>query len=242
MPLLIVLLGLGIYAIVVLFLEKRDFIANGRFTKVENIAESSIDSSISTPKSAQNEIIEDIAQAPDVVDIAPPSLDSTSAQDTAPQAPIAQELESIPNISYATAKRRLNIRQSASTQALVLSSLNIGEKVELISEPIDSATERFIKIRNANGIEGFVALRFLNTNVAESAPQTNAQTSNVANMHIVKPNTLNVRLEPDSNAAIIGYLTRGMRVVVHEVVNGFAKVQLPNQQYGYTAYQYLAKE
>nr|QGT50244.1 hypothetical protein Helico6505_0760 [uncultured Helicobacter sp.] len=154
-----------------------------------------------------------------------PQIDERNEQNPVSPTQVPQIAESAKVYRYA--KARINIRRNPSSESPVISRANTDESLEVIGESLE-----WSKVRNAAGVEGYVATRLLKLRPNPTSGE----------MYIVIPNTLNVRLHMDRTSPIIGHLTKNMRVDVLEINGEWAKIQLPNKQYGYTALSFLAKE
>lgn len=154
-----------------------------------------------------------------------PQTDKRNEQDPVSQIQVPQTTETTKVYRYA--KARVNIRRDPSSESPVVSGANTDERLEVIGE-----SSEWSRVRNIAGVEGYVATRLL-----KSRPNLASN-----EMYIVIPNTLNVRLHMDRTSPIIGHLTKNMRVDVLEINGEWAKIQLPNKQYGYTVLSFLAKE
>lgn len=194
-------------------------------TNVENLAinttETPTDSSLQIPTQSKNQESEINKLASANL----PQTDKRNEQDPVSQIQVSQTTETAKVYRYA--KARINIRRNPSSESPVVSGANTDERLEVIGE-----SSEWSRVRNIVGVEGYVATRLL-----KSRPNLASN-----EMYIVIPNTLNVRLHMDRTSPIIGHLTKNMRVDVLEINGEWAKIQLPNKQYGYTALSFLAKE
>lgn len=124
------------------------------------------------------------------------------------------------------AKYRANVRKAADIESPVISRVYIGETLQVLG-----TDGEWSRIRNGLGIEGYVASRLIT--------QVDGTSSDV---YVVIPNALNVRLRADIESTIIGRLNARTRIYVLDIEGEWAKIQLPNRQYGYVSLEYIAKE
>lgn len=163
-------------------------------------------------------------------------------QETNPQAvvdntqattPLEQELPSqLPpsqasSQKYGYAKYRINIRQTPSSESAIISRAAVGEALEILSDEQDG----WSKVKSRFGVEGYVASRLL----AQNLDSQNGEP------YVVVANALNVRSKADSQGAVIGRLSHNMRIYVLETQGEWAKIQLPNKQYGYISLNHISK-
>lgn len=128
---------------------------------------------------------------------------------------------------YGYAKYRINIRQAPNSESAIISRAAVGEALEILSDGQDG----WSKVKSRFGVEGYVASRLLTQNL----------TSQDGEPYIVVANALNVRSKADSQGAVIGRLSHNMRIYVLETQGEWAKIQLPNKQYGYISLNHISK-
>lgn len=131
-------------------------------------------------------------------------------------------------------KGSLNLRNGASTQSAVISSLTKGTAVTVYSEE-----NGWAKI-NANGKTGYVSTSYLSagTPVNSAAKPPSEVTTKYVD---VSKGTLNLRSAASTSSAVIAALTKGTTVTVYWEANGWAKVNA-NGKDGFVSSQYLASQ
>ncbi|MCF2647699.1 SH3 domain-containing protein [Niallia circulans] len=130
----------------------------------------------------------------------------------------------------------LNVRESASTKAKVLTKLKQNTKVEVVSE-----SNGWSKIK-VNGINGYVASEYIKADQTEEKKTTDTSNEQKTATKYVNVNTgssLNLRNSPSNSASIIVKLAKDVAVTVYSESNGWSKVEVYGKQ-GYVATQYLA--
>ncbi len=130
----------------------------------------------------------------------------------------------------------LNVRESASTKAKVLTKLKQNTKVEVVSE-----SNGWSKIK-VNGINGYVASEYIKADQTEEKKTTDTSNEQKTATKYVNVNTgssLNLRNSPSNSASIIVKLAKDVGVTVYSESNGWSKVEVYGKQ-GYVATQYLA--
>ena len=170
----------------------------------------------------------EIESTPQVVEPQETNPQAVIVDNTQATAPLEQELPSqASSQKYGYAKYRINIRQTPSSESAIISRAAVGETLEILSDEQDG----WSKVKSRFGVEGYVASRLL----AQNLDSQNGEP------YIVVANTLNVRLKADSQGAVIGRLSHNMRVYVLETQGEWAKIQLPNKQYGYISLHHISK-
>ncbi len=245
LPFLIVALGVGLYIAVIMLIEQQDFIIGKRPNSVyqgnsqiagaesPHISKDTHKEIDETYKHIQKDSHKKASSEADSIK----NIESTP-QVVEPQAPLEQELPSqvLPSQlppsqassqKYGYAKYRINIRQTPSSESAIISRAAVGETLEILSDEKDG----WSKVKSRFGVEGYVASRLL----AQNLDSQNGEP------YIVVANTLNVRLKADSQGAVIGRLSHNMRVYVLETQGEWAKIQLPNKQYGYISLNHISK-
>lgn len=253
LPFLIVALGIGVYVAVIMLMDQKNLIISKRSPSGSHIVKND---PLNTPQEpvqiAQNEPSKEVDSTlePLIEDPAPAlpttEIESTpqvvEPQETNPQAvvdntqattPLEQELPSqLPpsqasSQKYGYAKYRINIRQTPSSESAIISRAAVGEALEILSDEQDG----WSKVKSRFGVEGYVASRLL----AQNLDSQNGEP------YVVVANALNVRSKADSQGAVIGRLSHNMRVYVLETQGDWAKIQLPNKQYGYISLNHISK-
>ena len=249
LPFLIVALGIGVYVAVIMLMDQKNLIISKRSPNGSHIVKNDPLNAPQEPvQIAQNEPSKEVdsTMEPLIEDPAPalptPEIESTpqvvEPQETNPQAtqattPPEQELPSqLPpsqasSQKYGYAKYRINIRQTPSSESAIISRAAVGEALEILSDEKDG----WSKVKSRFGVEGYVASRLL----AQNLDSQNGEP------YVVVANALNVRLKADSQGAVIGRLSHNMRVYVLETQGEWAKIQLPNKQYGYISLNHISK-
>ncbi|MEK4440936.1 SH3 domain-containing protein [Niallia sp. FSL K6-0077] len=132
----------------------------------------------------------------------------------------------------------LNVRESASTKANVVTKLKNNTKVEVISE-----SNGWAKIK-VNGINGYVSSQYIKAVQSEEKKTTNSSNKQQKVTKYVNVDTgssLNLRNSPSNSASIIVKLAKDVPVTVYSESNGWSKVEAYGKQ-GYVATQYLAEK
>ena len=132
----------------------------------------------------------------------------------------------------------LNVRESASTKANVVTKLKNNTKVEVISE-----SNGWAKIK-VNGINGYVSSQYIKAVQSEEKKTTNSSNKQQKVTKYVNVDTgssLNLRISPSNSASIIVKLAKDVPVTVYSESNGWSKVEAYGKQ-GYVATQYLAEK
>ncbi|MEZ7794877.1 SH3 domain-containing protein, partial [Niallia circulans] len=132
----------------------------------------------------------------------------------------------------------LNVRESASTKANIVTKLKNNTKVEVISE-----SNGWAKIK-VNGINGYVSSQYIKAVQSEEKKTTNSSNKQQKVTKYVNVDTgssLNLRNSPSNSASIIVKLAKDVPVTVYSESNGWSKVEAYGKQ-GYVATQYLAEK
>ncbi|MEK4971843.1 SH3 domain-containing protein [Niallia sp. FSL R7-0648] len=132
----------------------------------------------------------------------------------------------------------LNVRESASTKANVVTKLKNNTKVEVVSE-----SNGWAKIK-VNGINGYVSSQYIKTVQTEEKKTANSSNKQQKVTKYVNVNTgssLNLRNSPSNSASIIVKLAKDVPVTVYSESNGWSKVEAYGKQ-GYVATQYLTEK
>ncbi len=253
LPFLIVALGIGVYVAVIMLMDQKNLIISKRSPNGSHIVKNDPLNAPQEPvQIAQNEPSKEVdsTMEPLIEDPAPAlpttEIESTpqvvEPQETNPQAvvdntqattPPEQELPSqLPpsqasSQKYGYAKYRINIRQTPSSESAIISRAVAGEALEILSDEQDG----WSKVKSRFGVEGYVASRLL----AQNLDSQNGEP------YVVVANALNVRSKADSQGAVIGRLSHNMRVYVLETQGDWAKIRLPNKQYGYISLNHISK-
>ena len=118
----------------------------------------------------------------------------------------------------------LNMRNGAGTSYRVITVLNKGIKVEVISE-----SNGWSKIKY-DGRLGYVASRYLDLESSNNVSTTKKE---------VNATSLNIRSGSGTNYSIIGKLSKGSKIDVISESNGWSKIDY-NGKVGYVSSQYLS--
>ncbi|MED5100392.1 SH3 domain-containing protein [Niallia circulans] len=132
----------------------------------------------------------------------------------------------------------LNVRESASTKANVVTKLKNNTKVEVVSE-----SNGWAKIK-VNGINGYVSSQYIKAVQSEEKKTANSSNKQQKVTKYVNVNTgssLNLRNSPSNSASIIVKLAKDVPVTVYSESNGWSKVEAYGKQ-GYVATQYLTEK
>lgn len=156
-----------------------------------------------------------------------PQTPSTSSQTDTTLSTYPPSSNQVSKQKYGYAKYRINIRQSPDSESAIISRAAVGEALEILSDEQDG----WSKVKSRFGVEGYVASRLLTQNL-------DAQNGEP---YVVVATTLNVRSKADSQGAVIGRLSHSMRIYVLETQGEWAKIQLPNKQYGYISLNHINK-
>lgn len=254
LPFLIVALGIGVYVAVIMLMDQKNLIISKRSPSGSHIVKNDPLNAPQEPvQIAQNEPSKEVDSTMEpLIEDPTPALPTTEIestpqvvepQETNPQAvvvdntqattPPEQELPSqLPpsqasSQKYGYAKYRINIRQTPSSESAIISRAAVGETLEILSDEKDG----WSKVKSRFGVEGYVASRLL----AQNLDSQNGEP------YVVVVNALNVRSKADSQGAVIGRLSHNMRIYVLETQGEWAKIQLPNKQYGYISLNHISK-
>jgi mannosyl-glycoprotein endo-beta-N-acetylglucosaminidase len=132
----------------------------------------------------------------------------------------------------------LNVRESASTKANVVTKLKNNTKVEVVSE-----SNGWAKIK-VNGINGYVSSQYIKavqTEEKKTANSSNKQQKVIKYVNVNTGSSLNLRNSPSNSASIIVKLAKDVPVTVYSESNGWSKVEAYGKQ-GYVATQYLTEK
>lgn len=223
LPLLIVFLGLCVYAGIVIFVKKQELF----LAKNESVSIPSDHKVALSPKPLPIEQTPIIDSVPKPQEQSPtPPLPISPESEVKPEAPVIET----PAVEtkeeqkkYLYAKYRINVRQAPTSESRVVTRANAGEALEALD-----IQEQWSKVRNRLGVEGYVASYLL-------------QEESGGNLYRVLPSSLNVRLKASAQSAVIGQLSHNTRVAVLNLSNDWAKIKLPNGQLGYISAQHIAK-
>jgi mannosyl-glycoprotein endo-beta-N-acetylglucosaminidase len=155
-------------------------------------------------------------------------LSSTKAESSSSSKPKPETSTKYVNVNSGS----LNLRESASTSAAIVTSLKKGTAVTVVSEAND-----WFKVK-ANGKEGYVSSSYLTTKQDISSPSTSSFEPTTKYV-TVNSGSLNVRKSATTNASIIVKLANGKEVKVYSESNGWAKVEVFGQV-GYVSSQYIS--
>lgn len=123
-----------------------------------------------------------------------------------------------------TSSGRLNVRSGKSTASTVVTSLNKGSYVTLLSK-----SGSWWYVEYAKGQYGYCHADYIKS-VSSSAASVKVQSGN-----------LNVRSGAGTSYAIVGKLAKGENVVVLSQANGWSRILYHGVKTGYVSSQYLSK-
>ncbi|WP_400246883.1 SH3 domain-containing protein [Niallia sp. JL1B1071] len=132
----------------------------------------------------------------------------------------------------------LNVRETASTKAKVVTKLKQNTKVEVVSE--SNGWSKII----VNEINGYVASEYIKAVQTEDKKTTdtsNEQKKVTKYVNVSTGSSLNLRNSSSNSASIIVKLAKDVAVTVYSESNGWSKVEVYGKQ-GYVATQYLAEK
>lgn len=122
-----------------------------------------------------------------------------------------------------TNSSRLNVRKEKSANSTVLTSLNKGSYITLISK-----SGSWWYVEYARGQYGYCHTDYIKT-VSASAATVQTQSGN-----------LNVRSGAGTSHTVVGKLAKGETVIVLSTANGWSKILYHGTNVGYTSSQYLS--
>ena len=117
----------------------------------------------------------------------------------------------------------LNVRKSASTSAVVVTTIKKGKEVTVLSE-----SNGWSKI-TADGKTGYVSTAYLSEKTS----------TYIKYVSIDQDSTLNVRNAPNTSSAVVTKIKANTKVEVSSTSNGWSKIRV-NGKEGYVASKYLA--
>lgn len=124
---------------------------------------------------------------------------------------------------------RVNLRNGAGASYRVITTLNKGEVLEVVSESNGWAKVKY------DGRIGYISSQYLE-NVGSSSNTTTSTSTKVVNI-----DGLNVRSGPSTSNGIVGKLKKGEKVSVISESNGWSKIKF-NSKEAYTSTMYLKEE
>jgi mannosyl-glycoprotein endo-beta-N-acetylglucosaminidase len=127
----------------------------------------------------------------------------------------------------------LNMRQSPTTSAKILSKLSKDTVVAVLNEKDGWAQ---IKV---NGIEGYVSTQYLRsskTSTTETKKTVSSTTTKLVN--VAASSNLNMRTSPTTSSAIILKLKKGKEVTVNSESKGWSKINVDGKE-GYVSSEFL---
>ncbi|MFD4929679.1 SH3 domain-containing protein [Peribacillus butanolivorans] len=127
----------------------------------------------------------------------------------------------------------LNMRKSASENAIVVAKLMKGTQVTVYSE-----SNGWAKIK-ADGKEGYVSTKYLSTTETVTVTTATTAVKTTTKYVNVSSGTLNMRKSGTDSASIVAKLTRGTQVTVYSESRGWAKIKA-NGKEGYVSTKYLS--
>lgn len=136
------------------------------------------------------------------------------------------------NLAIADVNHYVNVRNMPSTDGEIVGKLYDGSVAQILA-PAGENDEWFQVV--SGNVEGYVKAEFFIYG-AEAAAVIDDY---VIRYVTVQADRLNVRREPDINAAKIGYITRGESVSLLEDCGEWLKVQYTEQKAGYVSAEYV---
>ncbi|MGE7603480.1 SH3 domain-containing protein [Peribacillus sp. NPDC097675] len=127
----------------------------------------------------------------------------------------------------------LNMRQSGSASAKIVTEITTGTKVTVYSE-----SNGWSKIK-ANNKDGYVNTKYLSATKPVTAKPASTPVKTTTKYVDVSTGTLNMRQSGSASAKIVTELTKGTKVTVYSESNGWAKIKANNQE-GYVNTNYLS--
>ncbi|PEJ32970.1 mannosyl-glycoprotein endo-beta-N-acetylglucosamidase [Peribacillus butanolivorans] len=127
----------------------------------------------------------------------------------------------------------LNMRKSASENAVVVANLMKGTQVTVYSE-----SNGWAKIK-ADGKEGYVSTKYLSTTKPGTVTKAEVLFKTTTKYVNVSSGTLNMRKSGTETASIVAKLSKGMQVTVYSESKGWAKIKA-NGKEGYVSTKYLS--
>ena len=248
LPFLIILFGLGVYAGIVVLMTQKNFITikdsvsstptqETSLNKESPQIADSISNTLSNKEGEEQPILQNtdsLAQnirEPENLLIdneSPIESPTNNTQIVTLEDPQVSALPPESNVqTHRYAKYRSNIRKAPSLESAVISYVDVGEVLDILD-----TQNGWSKVKNARGIEGYIASRLL----GESFKQSKGEA------YIVLADVLKVRAAPDLQAAVIGHLNYNNHTFVLEIQEEWAKILLSNGQYGYVSSHYIVKE
>ncbi len=126
---------------------------------------------------------------------------------------------------------RVNIRETASTDAKVLTTLEKGEKVSVISSSGDWSKVKY------NSTTGWIFTGLMSVDGASSAASSKGTTSTGT----VTAETLNVRAEGSLSADVLCKLSKGEKVTILSTSGDWFKIKTSNGTQGWVSSEYVSK-
>lgn len=235
-PFLIVLLGVCLYAGIIIFAKEQDLLSTkATSTKSDLIVakskpnkQSNTESTLKKNTEMKSSTSVATLEQKDQITLDPQPVSKPNPEPEKkqkPQEPTTNINESI-KPAYLYAKYRVNIRETPNAQARIISRANIGESLEVLENK-----EEWVKVRNRFGAEGYVASYLLEQQLEQNGGE----------LYKVIPSSLNVRLKPSAQGVIIGQLSQNARIAIVKFNDEWAKVKLPNGQLGYISIKHIIK-
>jgi beta-N-acetylglucosaminidase/uncharacterized protein YgiM (DUF1202 family) len=130
----------------------------------------------------------------------------------------------------------LNLRNSATTSADIVTTIKKGTAVTVYSEE-----NGWAKIK-ANEKEGYVSSKYLSSTKLEKNSDTSTPTMNTTTKYVnVSSGSLNLRKSATTSADIVTTIKKGTAVTVYSEENGWAKIKA-NGKEGYVSSKYLISD
>ena len=153
-----------------------------------------------------------------------PTAEPTATPTTVPTA----EPTNVPTISVmkvSTSGKRLNMRSSASSSGTIITKLNDGDKVDVLS--IANGWAHIRATINGTAFEGYVSAKYLKVDSEPTnAPSTTPKPDASANARVsTKGSKLKLRTSASPSASVIISMPNGSSLKVLETVDGWCRVQ-----------------
>lgn len=150
----------------------------------------------------------------------------------APQETDGEEDDEYANLAIADVNHYVNVRNMPSTDGEIVGKLYDGSVAQILA--LAGENDDWFQVVSGN-VEGYVKAEFFIYGDEAAAVIDDY----VIRYVTVQADRLNVRREPDINAAKIGYITRGESVSLLEDCGEWLKVQYTEQKAGYVSAEYV---
>lgn len=150
----------------------------------------------------------------------------------AQQEAAGEEDDEYANLAIADVDHYVNVRNAPSTDGEIVGKLYDGSVAQILA--LAGENDEWFQVVSGS-VEGYVKAEFFIYGDAAAAVIDDYVIRSVT----VQADRLNVRREPDINAAKIGYISRGESVSLLEVCGEWLKVQYTEQNAGYVSADYV---